>query len=38
MDAHNGVMLKNTLQESDLKVSEEQVESLKENKKAIPYH
>lgn len=38
VDAHNGVMLKNTLQESDLKVSEEQVESLKENKKAIPYH
>ena len=34
MDAHNGVMLKNTLQESDLKVSEEQVESLKENKKS----
>ncbi|BCC47130.1 M4 family metallopeptidase [Bacillus cereus] len=34
VDAHNGVMLKNTLQESDLKVSEEQVESLKENKKS----
>ncbi|MGM2816126.1 M4 family metallopeptidase [Bacillus cereus group sp. Bce001] len=34
VDAHNGVMLKNTLQESDLKVSEEQVESLKKNKKS----
>lgn len=34
MNAHNGDMLKNMVQESILKVSEEQVESLKEIKKS----
>ncbi|KPU52647.1 bacillolysin [Bacillus wiedmannii] len=34
MNAHNGDMLKNMVQESILKVSEEQVESLKETKKS----
>ncbi|PFB31954.1 peptidase M4 [Bacillus cereus] len=34
VNAHNGDMLKNMVQESSLKVSEEQVESLKETKKS----
>ncbi|MCU5376031.1 M4 family metallopeptidase [Bacillus cereus] len=34
VNAHNGDMLKNLVQESSLKVSEEQVESLKETKKS----
>ncbi|MEF7655065.1 M4 family metallopeptidase [Bacillus thuringiensis] len=34
VDAHNGDMLKNMVQESDLKVSEEHVEAIKESKKS----
>ncbi|MDC7973009.1 M4 family metallopeptidase [Bacillus sp. BLCC-B18] len=34
VDAHNGNMLKNMVQESDLKVSEEHVEAIKESKKS----
>ena len=33
VDAHSGDMLKNMVQESSLKVSEEHLESLKESKK-----
>ncbi len=34
MDAHSGDMLKNMVQESDLKVSEERVEAIQESKKS----
>ena len=38
MDAHSGDMLKNMVQESDLKVSEERVEAIQESKKVILNH